>query len=90
MSSAQKYRELNPLEFTADQVRKKLWGGLSKPGGRHTQLSLAAAIGISAQYLNDILHGNREPCEKCLDYLALEKVVVYRVKRRAQSEEARD
>lgn len=87
MSRAQKYSETNPLEFTAKQVRDKLWTGLSKPGGRHTQLSLAAAIGISAQYLNDILHGNREPCEKCLDYLALEKVVVYRVKQRAPSEE---
>lgn len=82
MSSAQKYAETNPLEFTAEQVRKKLWLSVaSKPRriGGHTQLSLAAAIGISAQYLNDILHGNREPCEKCLAYLGLEKVVVYRV-----------
>jgi hypothetical protein len=83
MSSAEKFRELNPLEFTADQVRKKLWTAIaSKPPrriGGHTQLSLAAAIGISAQYLNDILHGHREPCEKCLQYLGLEKVVVYRI-----------
>lgn len=65
------------LEFTAEQVRKKLWTGLSSRA--HNQLTLAKAIGISPQYLNDILHGNREPCEKCLQWLGLEKIVVYRV-----------
>lgn len=83
MSTARKYVESNPLEFTAEQVRKKLWTGLSsKRPGAHNQLTLAKAIGISPQYLNDILHGNREPCDKCLQWLGLEKVVVYRVTQR--------
>lgn len=68
------------MEYTAKQVRDRLWLGLSsRRVGAHNQLTLAKAIGISAQYLNDILHGKREPCEKCLKYLGLEKVVVYRI-----------
>lgn len=65
-------------EFTAEQVRHKLWLAIGPPP-RHTQLSLARKLGISAQYLHDILHGRREPGESALEYLGLEKVVVYRI-----------
>lgn len=65
-------------EFTAEQVRKKLWLAIGKPP-RYDQLSLARKLGISAQYLNDILHGRREPGESVLEYLGLEKIVIYRI-----------
>jgi hypothetical protein len=64
-------------EFTSEQVRKKLWLAIGR--GRHTQLSLARKLGISAQYLHDILNARREPGESVLGYLGLEKVVVYRI-----------
>jgi hypothetical protein len=68
-------------EFTADQVRKKLWLAIGPPP-RHTQLSLARKLGISAQFLHDILHSRRDPCEAALEYLGLEKVVIYRIPKR--------
>ena len=71
-------------EFTAEQVRARLWTGLSsRRPTAHNQLSLAAAIGVSPAYLNDVLHGRREPQGKILEYLGLERVVVYRIPKRA-------
>jgi hypothetical protein len=67
-------------EFTAEQVRAKLWTGLSsRRPGAHNQLTLAKAIGVSAAFLGDVLHGRREPTGKILEYLGLERVVVYRI-----------
>lgn len=43
-----------------------------------TQAALAEEIGISAQYLSQILAGERDPSEKVLDYLNFEKVIMYR------------
>lgn len=69
-------------EFTADQVREKLWLAIG-PRPRWTQLELSRKLGILAQYLNDILHGKREPNEATLlSYLGLERVVVYRIPKR--------
>jgi transcriptional regulator with XRE-family HTH domain len=42
-----------------------------------SQASLAAEIGISPQYLNDILKGRRDPGETVLRYLGLQKRVIY-------------
>ena len=42
-----------------------------------SQSALAAEIGISPQYLNDILKGRREPGETVLRYLGLQKRVIY-------------
>lgn len=42
-----------------------------------SQKALAAAIGISAPYLNDILLGKRAPGSKVLDWMGLEKRTVY-------------
>jgi len=44
------------------------------------QSALAKEIGISAQYLSDVLRGNRNPGKKILDFLGIEKVVIYRRK----------
>ena len=42
-----------------------------------SQASLAAEIGISPQYLNDILKGRRDLGETVLRYLGLQKRVIY-------------
>lgn len=46
------------------------------------QYELAQKIGISAQNLCDVLREHREPGEKILDFLGLEKRVTYLPKRR--------
>jgi len=70
-------------QFTAEQVRDRLWIALSSRPSRHTQITLAKAIGVSVSYLNDVLHGRREPQGKILEYLGLERVVTYRIPRKS-------
>lgn len=74
-------------EFTAKQVRDRLWVKIDprRRPGRHTQMSLAAAIGVSASFLSDVMHGRREPTGKVLKYLGLERVVVYRIPKATSS-----
>jgi transcriptional regulator with XRE-family HTH domain len=60
---------LDPIEV----LRKRLGDG--------TQRELAGVLGISPQYLNDILSGHREPGPKLLEGLGLERIVTYRRKR---------
>jgi transcriptional regulator with XRE-family HTH domain len=48
-----------------------------------TQRQLAQEIGVSPQFLNDILHGKRVPSGKVLDYLGFERVVLYRPREEA-------
>jgi transcriptional regulator with XRE-family HTH domain len=43
-----------------------------------TQKALAKKIGVSASFLNDILLEKREPQGKVLEFLKLDRVVVYR------------
>lgn len=43
-----------------------------------SQAEMAKKIGISPQYLHDVLNERRGPGEKILDFLGLEKVVLYR------------
>lgn len=43
-----------------------------------TQKALAQKIGISPQYLADILDGRRAPGKKVLTFLGYEKVICYR------------
>jgi transcriptional regulator with XRE-family HTH domain len=52
------------------ELRKRLRG--------RTQRSLADEVGVSSQYLNDILSGRREPGPAILAGLGLERVVSYR------------
>ena len=42
-----------------------------------SQKALAIKIGISPQYLEDILLGRREPGESVLNFLGMQKVVSY-------------
>ena len=47
-----------------------------------TQKDVAAKLGVSQQYLSDVLTGRRAPGKSILDALGLEKVISYRRKRR--------
>ena len=58
-----------------DRLRKMLRIGVQVDG---TQQAFARRIGISEQYLSDILKGRREPGAKVLKYFGLERVVGYR------------
>lgn len=76
-------------EFTAEQVRDKLWLRISPKRGQ-TQTWLANDIGVSLAFLHDVLNGRREPTGKILDYLGLERIVVYRIlKKRTLSAEGK-
>ena len=46
---------------------------------RGTQKAVAVDLGVSEQYLSDVLNGRREPGEAMLEALGLERVVTYRV-----------
>ena len=45
-----------------------------------TQKEFAAKLGISEQYLSDVLSGNRAPGKKFLDAIGWERVVYYKPK----------
>lgn len=57
---------------------------IAEHGG--TQKSAAKALGISAAYLNDILHGKREPGYKICNALGLHKVISFVPGSREQTE----
>lgn len=42
-----------------------------------SQKAYAAAIGVSAQYLSDVLSGTKAPGEKILKALGLRKIAIY-------------
>ena len=57
--------------MTRDQLMKHIRRELAAAG---SQTALARKWGISIPYLNDVLHGRREPGESILDALDLERV----------------
>lgn len=64
--------------FTLPEVRTLLQNNADA----HGQAKLYAKhIGVSPQYLNDVLRGRREPGKKILKALGLEKVILYRAVR---------
>ncbi len=50
---------------------------VEKAGG---QLAFSQVSGVSAQYVNDVLNGRKEPGRKILDAIGLERVVTHRKK----------
>jgi hypothetical protein len=48
--------------------------------GRHIAV-VASELGVSSQYLSDVLRGARDPGPKILVALGLERVITYRKKR---------
>ncbi len=57
-----------PRHFTADQVRDVLRTSIKAAG---TQRELAAQLGVSEQYLSDVLRGKREPGPLILEGLGM-------------------
>ncbi len=49
---------------------------LKKRRGERTNSELAREVGISPQYLHDVLNGNRRPSEKILSFLGLRRDIV--------------
>lgn len=58
-------------QYTAEDIVKLLRQSPLK------QIELARAIGVSPQYLSDVLHGRRAPGPAILRYLKLTKRVIY-------------
>ena len=50
---------------------------LEKMSARSSQKEVARTLGISAQYLNDIMHYQRKPGKKILSGLGLRKIILY-------------
>jgi DNA-binding transcriptional regulator YdaS (Cro superfamily) len=48
----------------------------------HEQKVVAAQLGVSRTYLNDVLQGRRKPGKKILDALGLERVTAYQSRRK--------
>lgn len=65
--------------MTEDEVRSLL-----KVKAVPTQAAFAKENNISAQYVNDVIQGHRDPGPVVLDALGLEKVVSYRRKTTAK------
>lgn len=55
---------------------------------RGTQKAAAEFLGVSQQYLTDLLKGRRDPGKKILDRLGLESSVVYTPKQQSQGQAA--
>lgn len=62
-------------DMTPAQVRRLLDEMADKAGN---QKRLAAQLDVSESYLSDVMTGRREPGEKLLEALGLERVVTYR------------
>lgn len=63
--------------LTQEDVITRLRAAIDDAG---SQASFAEKHGISLQYVNDVVRGRREPGQKILDALGIERVVVYREK----------
>jgi transcriptional regulator with XRE-family HTH domain len=59
--------------YTAVNVIQELEKQVSRHG---SQKAAATALGISAQYLNDLLQGRRDASDNILEKLGLRRVVV--------------
>lgn len=68
--------------LTADGVRDLLRTRLMEYGGEQQQF--ARELGVSPQYLSDVLHRRREPGDAILRGLGVERVVLYRPSRPQQ------
>lgn len=61
--------------MTADEVRQSIRLVCENMGG---QKVFAERVGVSQQYVSDVLNEKREPGPSILSALGLEKVVTYR------------
>lgn len=65
-----------------DMNRKQLQDFIVARMGSMKQKEFAAKLGITPQFLNDILHGHRNPGPIVLKALGVEEIVLYRVRGR--------
>ncbi len=63
--------------LTADDIRERLRQAADLVG----QKQVAADMGVSASYLNDVLQGRREPADAICNGMGFERIVRYRIKR---------
>lgn len=49
-----------------------------------TQKDIARKAGLSTAFVNDVLNARREPSGKLLDWMGLERIVLYRVKPKSE------
>lgn len=63
--------------LTEHDIMERLRAAITAAG---SQRSFADQHKISLQYVNDVLRGRREPGQKILDALGIERVVNYREK----------
>lgn len=69
------------LYLTAKQVRTLLKARLQDFGkARGQQAKLAEKIGVSPPFISAIMSGDKDPSGAVLDFLGLERVVLYRAK----------
>ena len=72
-------------QYTADQVRTMLWDTMKDTDAKPlSQKDLAKQIGVSLPFLNSTLNGAREPQGKVVEFLGLERVVIYRQAKRRE------
>lgn len=62
--------------MTEDQARKRLKSAIDAAGG---QRAWARAHNLSAPFVNDVLHGNRQISDRICEALGLVRVVTYHV-----------
>lgn len=62
----------NPIEILRSLVANK------------TQAQVAEDLGVSPQYLSDVMKARRSPGKKLLDGMGIEKIVSYRRLKRAR------
>jgi hypothetical protein len=63
--------------FTKQELVERLRTAIASAG---SQEAFAAQHDIAAAYISDVMRGRREPGQKILDALGVERVVTYRVK----------
>lgn len=64
---------MNDPHLTEADVRRILHMAIEK----QTQASLADHIGVSRSFLNEVVRGSRPPTGKIIDFLNLERHVIY-------------
>lgn len=65
---------MEKITITVDEVRRRLQQQVELYG---SQTAAAQHLGVSLAYLNDVIRGKREPGEKLLTPIGIQKVVIY-------------
>lgn len=65
---------MEKITITVDEVRRRLQQQVDSHG---SQTAAAQHLGVSLAYLNDVIRGRREPGEKLLTPIGIQKVTIY-------------